>query len=140
MIIVRVDRRVDPWQVGIEEMFIRAEVELQERLETMGYRSPTWRLLRALQSLHSVVQLQGESAVTAPPFFPSTGRQRNSGAKSRGQQFSCGRVWTKEDEKNVKGQFARTKIGWCGVECDQQKEIASSEGSNRKGKPSSRGK
>ncbi len=56
------------------EMFIRAEVELQERLETMGYRSPTWRLLRALQSLHSAVQLQGESAVTAPPFFPSAGR------------------------------------------------------------------
>ena len=32
------------------KFFIRAEVELQERLETMGYRSPTWRLLRALQS------------------------------------------------------------------------------------------
>jgi hypothetical protein len=42
------------------KMFIRAEVELQERLETMGYQSPTWRLLRALQSLHSAVQLQGE--------------------------------------------------------------------------------
>jgi hypothetical protein len=56
------------------KLFIRAEVELQERLETMGYRSPTWRLLRALQSLLSAVQLQGESAVTAPPFFPSAGR------------------------------------------------------------------
>ena len=32
----------------------------------------------------------------------------------------------------MKGQFARTKIGWCGVGRDQQKEIASSEGSNRK--------
>ena len=50
---------------------IRAEVEQQERLEAMGYRSPTWRLLRALQSLLSAVQLQGESA---PPFFPSAGR------------------------------------------------------------------
>jgi hypothetical protein len=56
------------------KLFIRAEVELQERLETMGYRSPTWRLLRALQSLLSAVQLQGESAVTAPPFFSSVGR------------------------------------------------------------------
>ena len=56
------------------KIFIRAEVELQERLETMGYRSPTWKLLRALQSLLSAVQLQGESAVTAPPFFPSAGR------------------------------------------------------------------
>ena len=56
------------------KFFIRAEVELQECLETMGYRSPTWRLLRALQSLLSAVQLLGESAVTAPPFFPSAGR------------------------------------------------------------------
>ena len=53
--------------------FIRAEVELQERLEIIGYRSPTWRLLRALQSLLCAVQLQGELAVTAPPFFPSAG-------------------------------------------------------------------
>jgi hypothetical protein len=51
---------------------IRAEVVQQERLEAMGYRSPTWRLLRALQSLLSAVQLQGESAVS--PFFPSAGR------------------------------------------------------------------
>jgi hypothetical protein len=55
------------------KMLIRAEVEQQERFEAMGYRSPTW-LLRALQSLLSAVQLQGESAVTAPPFFPSAGR------------------------------------------------------------------
>jgi ribonuclease HI len=40
----------------------------------MGYRSPTWRLLRALKSLFSAAQLQGESAVSAPPFFPSAGR------------------------------------------------------------------
>ncbi len=54
--------------------FIRKEGEQQEHLEARGYRSPTWRLLRALQSLFSAVQLQGESAVTAPPFFPSAGR------------------------------------------------------------------
>ena len=54
--------------------FIRKEGEQQERLEARGYRSPTWRLLRVLQSLLSAVQLQGESAVTAPPFFLSAGR------------------------------------------------------------------
>jgi hypothetical protein len=56
------------------QTFIRAEVDQQDRLEAMGYRSPTWRLLRALQSLLSAVQLQGEPAVTASPFFPSAGR------------------------------------------------------------------
>jgi hypothetical protein len=123
------------------KFFIRVEVELQERLETMGYRSPTWRLLRALQSLLSAVQLQGESAVTAPLFFPSAGRGTTKfWGKRRGQQFSCGRVWTKEDEKSVRRQFAHAEIGWCGVGRDQQKGTASSEDSNRKGKPSSRGK
>jgi len=55
-------------------MFIREEVEHQERLEAAGYRSPTWRVLGALQSLLSATQLQGESAVAAPPFFPNAGR------------------------------------------------------------------
>jgi hypothetical protein len=55
---------------------IRAEVEFQERLEATGYRSPTWRVLRALQSMLSAVQLQGESAVTAAPFFSSAGRRK----------------------------------------------------------------
>ena len=55
-------------------MFIRKEVEHQDRLEAAGYRSPTWRVLRALQSLLSATQLQGESAVVAPPFFPNAGR------------------------------------------------------------------
>jgi hypothetical protein len=36
---------------------IRAEVEYQDRLEATRCRSPTWRVLRALQSLLSAVQL-----------------------------------------------------------------------------------
>ena len=53
---------------------IRKKVGHQERLKATGYRSPTWRVLRALQFLLLAVQLQGESAVTAPSFFPSAGR------------------------------------------------------------------
>ena len=33
----------------------------------------------------------------------------------------------------MRRQFARTKIGWCGVGRDQEKGIASSKDSNRKG-------
>ena len=40
----------------------------------MEFSSPTWRLLRALQSIHGAVCVQGESAVTAPPFFKHAGR------------------------------------------------------------------
>ena len=83
---------------------IRAEVEQQERLEAMGYRSPTWRLLRALRSLFSAVQLQGESAVTAPPFFPCAGRGTTRfWGQEQGPTVSCGRDWAKRDEKNAKG-------------------------------------
>ena len=56
------------------EKFIREEVDYQEQLEAAGYRSPTWKVLRVLQSLLAAEQLQGESAVTTPPFFPSAGR------------------------------------------------------------------
>ena len=68
---VRCKRREDERSM---EMFIREEVEHQERLEAAGYRSPTWRVLRALQFLFSATQLQGASVVTAPPFFPNAGR------------------------------------------------------------------
>jgi len=58
--------------------FIQEEVEHLDRLEVMGYRSPTWRVLRAPQGLFSAVQLQGESSVTSPPFFPTAGRGTTS--------------------------------------------------------------
>jgi hypothetical protein len=55
-------------------MFILKEVDHQELIESEGYLSPTWRVLLALQSLLSVTQLQGESVVTDPPFFPNAVR------------------------------------------------------------------
>jgi hypothetical protein len=116
-------------------------VELQERLETMGYRSPTWRLLRALQSLLPAVQLQGESAVTAPPFFPSAGRGTTKfWGKRQGPTVF---LWESLDEggrEECERAIRRHKDWVVWSRADQQKGIASSEGSNRKGKPSSRGK
>jgi hypothetical protein len=68
-------------------MFIRKEVEHQERLEAAGYRSPTWRVLRALQSILSATQLQEELALAAPPFFP------NAGGTNKDQLSICGMAW-----------------------------------------------
>ena len=50
----------------------------QVQLEAAGHWSSTWIVLRALQSLQSAQQLQGESAVlvTASPFFQSAGREK----------------------------------------------------------------
>ena len=54
--------------------YIREERLYQEGIEAEGYRSPTWRVLRALQELQGAKTLQGESALTAPPFFAAAGR------------------------------------------------------------------
>jgi len=99
---------------GIDELkvFIRTEVELQERLEATGYRPPTWRLLRALQSLLSAVQLQGESAVTAPPFFPSAGRGTTQFWGKR--QGPAVFLWESLDEEGRKEceETMRTRKDW----------------------------
>ena len=54
--------------------FISSEVQHQQRIETEGYRSPSWRMLKALQSINKATTVQGESAVAAPPFFQTAGR------------------------------------------------------------------
>ena len=67
--------------------FIHDASTIQERLESMGYSSPTWWLLRALQSIHGAVCVHGESAVTEPPFFKHAGRgATNFWWNSRGWQ------------------------------------------------------
>ena len=88
-------------------MFIREEV---------GYRSPTWRVLRALQSLLSATQLQGESAVAAPPFFPNAGRFWGN------EQGPTVILWDgldQEGREECDVQFRHEKIGLCGAERDQ---------------------
>jgi hypothetical protein len=101
-------------------MFIRKEVEHQERPEAAGYRSPTWRMLRALQSLLSATQLQGESAVAAPPFFPNTGRKSPVlGERTRINCLFCGMAWMKRGGRNANAQSRHEKFGLCGAERDQ---------------------
>ena len=53
---------------------IHEEVHLQNTLEASGYRSPTWRILRALQVCSEAKALVGESMITAAPFFEGAGR------------------------------------------------------------------
>ena len=53
---------------------ILKEIKRTEELEEAGYRSPTWAVLRALQQINSATRLEGEAAMSAPPFFQSAGR------------------------------------------------------------------
>ena len=47
---------------------------LQDALEAKGYRSPTWRILRALQATINANVVIGETRLTAAPFFEGAGR------------------------------------------------------------------
>jgi hypothetical protein len=53
---------------------IHAETHHQNLLEASGYRSPTWRILRTLQSITEANVVIGESTITASPFFEGAGR------------------------------------------------------------------
>jgi hypothetical protein len=53
---------------------ILKETQHQDRIEAGGYRSLTWRILRALKAVNEAKVVVGESAVTVAPFFSSAGR------------------------------------------------------------------
>jgi len=53
---------------------ILKETQHQDRIEAGGYRSLTWRILRALKAVNEAKMVVGESAVTVAPFFASAGR------------------------------------------------------------------
>jgi len=70
-------KKQDCWE-GHEQASIitlRKETKRIEELEEAEYRSPTWALLRALQQIKSATKIEGEAAISAPPFFQSAGRR-----------------------------------------------------------------
>jgi ribonuclease HI len=91
---------------------IHGETAYQDKLEAAGYRSPSWRILRALQGLQAADQLQGESAVSAPPFFRSAGRGQTSfwGKPSGPTVF----LWESLDEEGKRAceEAVRSRKDW----------------------------
>ena len=91
---------------------IHGEAAYQDKLEAAGYRSPSWRILRALQGLQAADQLQGESAVSAPPFFRSAGRGQTSfwGKPSGPTVF----LWESLDEEGKRAceEAVRSRKDW----------------------------
>ena len=78
--------------LGVPEELIRQvkmDCDRQVALENRGYRSATWRTLRALQKVQGAKEIWGCTCVTAPPFFSKTGPTavRNSDTTATGQ---CG--------------------------------------------------
>ena len=59
-------------------LHVRDEVVRQESLEEQGYRSPSWRVLKALQAVHGARVSVGETAVGAAPMFQSARRGKET--------------------------------------------------------------
>ena len=53
---------------------VHTEMNHQNNIEAGKYRSPTWRVLKALQKINNAQMIIGESAVSAAPCFASAGR------------------------------------------------------------------
>jgi len=69
-------KKQERWE-GHEQALIttvRKETKRTEELDQAGYRSPMWALLQALQQINSATRIEGEAAMSAPPFFESAGR------------------------------------------------------------------
>ena len=66
---------VGQWQGSSLDLLRQAyeDTQYQDRIEACGYRTLTWRILRALKSINDAKVVVGESAVTAAPFFESVG-------------------------------------------------------------------
>ena len=68
----------DGWK-GCEQELITtirketARIRMEEK-EEAGYRSPTWRLFRALQHVNKATRIEGETIMSALPLFESAGR------------------------------------------------------------------
>ena len=94
--------------------FVHNEVAYQNRIEAAGYRSPSWRVLRSLQGIQAATQLQGESAVSAPPFSRSAGRGQTL-AVFWGQPIGpTAFLWESLDEEGRRAceEVVRTRTDW----------------------------
>jgi len=115
-------KKLECWE-GHEQALIitiRKETKRTEELEEAGYRSPTWAVLRALQQINSATRIEGEAAMSAPPFFQSAGR---GDLLLRGEQEGPTVViWESlsEQEKAIWLEYTSTMLGWV-VWCKSKK-------------------
>jgi len=60
------------------------------RVKNAGYRTPTWAVLQALQQIDNATRIEGEAAISGPPFLQSAGRGdllRSSAGKTEKDQW-----------------------------------------------------
>ena len=94
---------------------IHAETHHQNNLEASGYRSPTWRVLRALQSIINANVVIGESTITAAPFFEGEGRpSRSFWGPQQGRKVILWESLSQDDQQClVEVRDDTSRVIWC---------------------------
>ena len=105
---------------------IHKECKYQDKLEEDGYRSPSWRVLRALKDIVAATRLQGESMITAPPFFTSAFRgDKHLWGHTAGPTVYLWESLSEEDQKRCMTEIsANHKSGWI-ILCRQRPNVKS---------------
>jgi hypothetical protein len=95
---------------------IYEETHHQTILEASEYRSPTWCILRALQTIFQANVVVGESTITASPFFEGAGRPSKSfWGPQQGRRVILWESLRPEDQEKclTKLQSDRHWVIWC---------------------------
>ena len=109
--------------------FVYSEVAYQDKLEATGYKSPSWRVLRALQGIQAAIQLQvvvyycrtyvkavrGDKGSRQDRYLSSSGvldaDEQIFGVSLLDQRSSCGSFWMMRRGRHMKRPYARGKTG-----------------------------
>ena len=104
------------WEERVGDLIpeIHIECKHQDKLEEEGYRSPSWRVLRALKDIIGATRIQGESMITAPPFFTSAFRgDKHLWGHTAGPTVYLWESLSDEDRKICMSEIsANHKSGW----------------------------
>ena len=104
------------WEERVGDLIpeIHIECKHQDKLEEEGYRSPSWRVLRALKDIIGATRIQGESMITAPPFFTSAFRgDKHLWGHTAGPTVYLWESLSDEDRKICMSEIsANYKSGW----------------------------
>jgi hypothetical protein len=93
---------------------VHEETQHQDCIEACGYRSATWRILRALKSVNEAKVVLGESAVTAAPFFENAGRpSKPFWGQQQGSKLVLWESLNEEDREACLKVLQKKQTGQC---------------------------
>jgi len=95
---------------------IQEETKRTEEKKEVGYRSPTWSILRVLQKINKPKRIEGEAIMSAPSFFQSAGRgDLKFWGEDDGPTIVVWKVYRNQNRISGRKRWASRRIGWFGA-------------------------